>query len=169
MSPCNPICVMSLACATNLTSALLLAPGNRNNVVMAWAAGYPTNITHLTNTSFTLAQDVNAAQVLFSGGVALVDLSEFYVGQQLTLSQADIDSWIGMQTSVCEILSSRYKHNILYKWYGINDQKLDGQVWSIWDMINGAWLLDPGAVASRQVRAPHLSDDKLWGPDENGQ
>jgi hypothetical protein len=56
---------------------LLLAPDIRNNVVTTWTAGSPTNVSDLTNTSFNLAQDVNAAQVLFSGGVALVYLSEF--------------------------------------------------------------------------------------------
>ena len=63
-----------------MASALLLAPDFRDKVVMTWTAGYPTNVTDLTNTSFNLSQDVGAAQVLFSSGVPLVYLPGFYIG-----------------------------------------------------------------------------------------
>lgn len=165
----DPIYVIGIACATNLASALLLAPGIRDRVVMTWTAGYPTNVTDLVNTSFNLEQDVNASQVLFSSGVPLVYLPGFYIGQQLTLSKPDMEAWFAKSGIVGEFLYEKYMHNPLFKWYGIDPNNLTGRIWNIWDLINGSWLLNPSSVSPRQVRTPKLSDDKLWVPDPNGQ
>ncbi len=168
-SPEDPIYVMGLACATNLASALLLEPRIRENVVMTWTAGYPTNVTTLVNTSFNLEQDVNASQVLFSSGVPLVYLPGFYIGQQLTLSAPDVQCWFKDSGQIGHLLYHRYHHNPLFKWYGIDPNNLFGRIWNIWDLINGAWLVNPGAVTSQQVRTPLLNDDKYWVPDPQGQ
>jgi len=170
-STSDPIYVIGLACATNLASALLLAPDIRDKVVMTWTAGYPTNVTDLINTSFNLEQDINAAQVLFSSGVPLVYLPGFYIGQQLTLSQPDMEDWFAVAESgpIGKFLYEKYMNNPLFNWYGIDPGNLIGRIWNIWDMINGSWLLNPSAVASRQVRTPKLYDNRLWVPDPNGQ
>ncbi len=168
-STSDPIYVIGIACATNLASALLLAPDIRDKVVMTWTAGYPVNVTDLTNTSFNLSQDVNAAQVLFSSGVPLVYLPGFYIGQQLTLSKADMEAWFAKSGSIGEFLYQKYMNNPLYNWYGIDPDNLFGRIWNIWDLVNGSWLLNPSAVNSRQVRTPKLNDDRLWVPDPNGQ
>jgi inosine-uridine nucleoside N-ribohydrolase len=167
-SSANPIYVIGLACATNLASALLLAPDIRDKVVMTWTAGYPTNVTDLANTSFNLSQDVAAAQVLFSSGVPLVYLPGFYIGQQLTLSQPDIEHWFAGTGRIGAALAELYRQNPLFNWYGIDANNLSGRIWNIWDLINGAWLVKPGSVASRLVRAPKLNDDRYWVPDPDG-
>ncbi|MFQ3197257.1 MAG: purine nucleosidase [Paraglaciecola sp.] len=168
-SPEDPIYVMGLACATNLASALLIEPRIRENVIMTWTAGYPSNVTTSENTSFNLSQDVDAAQVLFSCGVPLVYLPGFYIGQQLTLSEPDMQCWFKDSGCIGQLLFDRYNNNPLFKWYGINPDNLAGRIWNIWDLVNGAWLVNPGAVKTQQVRTPLLNDDKFWVTNPMGQ
>ncbi len=168
-SPEKPIYVIGLACATNLASALLLDPSIRENVVMTWTAGYPTNVTDIANSSFNLAQDVAAAQILFTCGVPLVYLPGFYIGQQFTLSSPDIEQWIQGSGPLGSFLADKYYNNPLFKWYGIDPNDLTGRIWNIWDVVNAAWLIEPGAVSSRTVVTPLLNDDLYWVPDPSGQ
>jgi purine nucleosidase len=157
-SSAQPIYVMGLACATNLASAILLDPSIRENVVMTWTAGYPTNVTNIQNSSFNLQQDVDAAQVLFSSGVPLVYLPGFYIGQQFTLSLPDVTSWFKDAGPLGKFLYAQYRANPLFKWYGIDPADLTGRIWNIWDVVNGAWLVSPGSVSSDTVATPKLSE-----------
>ena len=163
----EPIYVIGLACATNLASALLLAPDIKDKVVFVWTAGYPTNVTSLKNGSFNLEQDLFASQVLFSSGVPLVYIPGFYIGQQLTLSQADMEAWFRPSGAIGEALYSRYMNNPLFTWYGINPENLFGRVWTIWDAICIAWMVNPEAVPSHCVQSPILNDDAYWVSQAN--
>ena len=79
-----------------------------------------------------------------------------------------MQAWFENSGRVGKALYQRYMCNPLFKWYGIDPEELFGRIWNIWDLINGAWLLNPSAVASRPVRAPRLSDERLWVPDQDG-
>ena len=42
---------------------------------------------------------------------------------------------------------------------------MPGRSWVIWDLINFAWLLNPGWVPTRFVPTPRLGDDQRWHAD----
>lgn len=166
-SSTNPLYVLGMACATNLASAILIDPTIRNKVVMVWTAGYPTSV-NLKNTSFNLEQDVKAAQVLFTSGVPLVYLPGFYIGQQLSMSKADVVEWFKDSGKVGKRLFQRYMTNPLFKWYGVNPCNLTGRIWTIWDLIVPAWLLNKGGVSTQEVTAPCINDELFWVPNPDG-
>lgn len=158
----DPIYVIGIACATNLASALMIAPDIKDKVVFIWTAGYPTNVTDLKNTSFNLEQDILASQILFSSGVPLVYIPGFYIGQQLTLSQVDAENWFKKSGPIGKALYKRYINNPLFDWYGKDKNDLFGQIWNIWDLINVAWLLDPSSVNSQIVDSVKLTNKTYW-------
>ncbi|MFD2565243.1 nucleoside hydrolase [Aquimarina rubra] len=163
----DPIYIMGIACATNLASAIMIAPDIIDKVVYTWTAGYPTNVTDLQNTSFNLSQDIEASQILFSSGVPLVYIPGFYVGQQLTLSQADMEAWFKDSGPIGKVLYDRYINNPLFTWYGKDKNNLFGQIWNIWDLINIAWFIDPGSVPSHEVFSPILTEEGYWKPKKD--
>ena len=158
----DPIYVLGLAASTNLASALMIAPDIKDKVVFVWTAGYPTNVTSLKNDSFNLEQDIVASQILFSSGVPLVYIPGFYIGQQLTLSEADMKAWFRDSGPIGKALYHRYMDNPLYSFYGIDKNNLFGRVWTIWDVITVAWLLHPDAVPSHLVPSVRLTRNGYW-------
>jgi inosine-uridine nucleoside N-ribohydrolase len=158
----DPIYVIGIACATNLASAIMIAPDIKDKVVYTWTAGYPTNVFDLENTSFNMTQDILASQILFSSGVPLVYLPGFYIGQQLTLSQVDAENWFKPSGPIGEALYERYMNNPLFTWYGKDKNDLFGQIWNIWDLINVAWLLTPSSVNSHVVDSVKLTNKCYW-------
>jgi inosine-uridine nucleoside N-ribohydrolase len=158
----DPIYVLGIACATNLASAIMIAPDIKDKVVFIWDAGYPTNVTSLENTSFNMTQDILASQLLFSSGVPLVYMPGFYIGQQLGLSQVDAENWFKNSGPIGKALYKRYMNNPLFTWYGKDKNDLFGQIWNIWDLINIAWLLDPSSVSSHIVPAVKLTNKCYW-------
>ncbi|GAB4191916.1 MAG: nucleoside hydrolase [Wenzhouxiangellaceae bacterium] len=167
-SPDDPLYVVAIACATDVASALLMAPDILPNIVVIWDAGYPTNVTTLANDSLNLDEDLYASQLLFSSGVPLVYVPGFYIAQQLNMSLPDVDLWFEESGQVGEALYYRYTHNPLFSFYGIDPTHLFGRNWVIWDIANVAWLLNPGSLPSNLVQAPVLTDDKYWQPNPDG-
>lgn len=155
----EPLYVVALGCATNVASALLLAPDIVDRIVVVWTSGYPSHAPHV-NHSFNLEQDVAASQLLFDSGVPLVYLPGFHVGAQLRLSLAEVDRSIQGQGAIGDYLHHLFTHNPL--WSIVGRPPHAQHSWVIWDLINIAWLLNPAWVPSELVRAPVLDAALRW-------
>jgi len=158
----DPLYVVVLGCATNIASALLLAPDIVERVVVVWTSGYPSHAPHV-NDSFNLEQDLAASQLLLDSGVPHVYLPGFHVGAQLRLSLPEIERYVRGRGLIGDYLHQLFTHNPLWPLLG-----LDGSLphsWVIWDVINIAWLLNPQWVPSELVRTPRLGQDRCWQPD----
>ena len=90
----DPLQVVAIGAATNVASALLLAPEIIPIIVVSWTAGYPTTVMDVVQPSFNMEQNVLASQLLFDSGVPLVYLPGFHVGAQLRLSLPEVETWI---------------------------------------------------------------------------
>ena len=167
-SPDDPLYVVSIACATDIASALLMKPEILPNIVVIWDAGFPTNVHHLVNDSLNLDEDLYASQLLFSSGVPLVYIPGFYIAQQLNMSLPDVKNWFKESGQVGHALYNRYIHNPLFSFYGIDPTHLFGRNWVIWDIANVAWLLNPDSVTSDLVKSPTLTEEKKWQANPNG-
>lgn len=167
-SPKEPLYVVAIACVTNIASAILLEPKIIKNMVVIWDSGYPTHMSTTVNNSLNLDEDLYASQLLFSCGVPLVYVPGFYISQQLNMSLPDVTTWFRPSGPVGEALYQRYTHNPLFSFYGIDPTHLFGRNWVIWDLSCVAWVLNPGSVSSEMVRAPTISNDKLWKPNPKG-
>ena len=161
-SPEDPLYVVALACLTNVISAMLLEPDIIRNIVVIWTAGYPTNVTTLPNQSFNLEQDVSASQLLFSSGVPVVYMPGFYIGQQLTLSLPDVETWVRGRGAIGDLLYQRFVANPLFDYYGILSASNVAYTWVIWDLICVAWLINPAWVPTALHPSPVLDDQLYW-------
>ena len=156
----DPLQVVAIGAATNVASALLLAPEIIPNIVVSWTAGYPTTVMDVVQPSFNMEQDVLASQLLFDSGVPLVYLPGFHVGAQLRLSLPEVETWIRGKGEIGDFLHWLYINNPNYPRHGFVDHF--ARTWIMWDLINFAWLINPAWVPSFLTDAPYLSADCRW-------
>ncbi len=161
----RPLYVAAIGCLTNVASALLLAPEIASRIVVLWTSTYPSfvNLNHAP--SLNLVQDVLASKLIYDCGVPLVFLPGYYIGEQLKLSLADMETDVRGKGKIGDYLYHLYTHNPVHKLFGINDHF--ARTWVIWDLIDIAWLLKPEWVPSQLVRAPRLTDDLYWAAERN--
>lgn len=151
--------VVAIGCATNLAAALRLAPDLVERIVVVWTSGYPSHAPQ-RNESFNLEQDVAATRTLLDSGVPHVYLPGYQVGAQLRLSLPEMERWVQGRAAIGDWLHQLYTHNPLWELQGITS--FFAHSWVIWDLINIAWLIEPGWVPSELVRTPLLDDDLRW-------
>jgi len=154
-----PLYVVAIGCATNVASALLVAPQIAERIVVVWTSGYPSHAPQ-PNRSFNLEQDLHATRVLLGSGVPHVYLPGFHVGAQLRLSLPEMERWVRGRGAIGDHLFDLYTHNPLWPLLGIDS--FEAHSWVIWDLINIAWLIEPAWVPSSLVRTPALGDDTCW-------
>lgn len=159
-TPESPLYVLAVGAPTNVASALLLAPELIERIVVVWTAGYPTTVLDLEQPSFNMEQDIIASQLLFDSGVPLVYIPGFHVGAQLSLSLPEMEAWVRGKGAIGDYLHWLYTHNPHYPWQGISGHF--ARSWIIWDLVNIAWLLEPGWLPSHITDAPYLSADCRW-------
>jgi purine nucleosidase len=161
MPPDEPLYVVAIGCATNVASALLLAPEIKQNIVVVWTSAFPSHAPHV-NQSFNLEQDVLASQWLYESGVPLVYLPGYHVGAQLRLSLAEVERYVMPHGEMGRYLHALFADNPL--WAVTGRPAKESHSWVIWDLINIAWLLDPQWVPSEIVPTPILEDGLRWKP-----
>jgi purine nucleosidase len=159
----EPLYVVAVGCATNISSALLLAPEIAHKIVVVWTSAYPSHAPH-PNASFNLEQDVLASQWLYDSGVPLVYLPGYHIGAQLRLSLAEVERYVQPHGEMGRYLYALFAENPL--WAVTGRPATEAHSWVIWDLINIAWLLDPSWVPSHLVPTPRLGTDLRWQPRE---
>ncbi len=162
----DPLYVVALGCATNVASALLLAPEIMHKIVVVWTSAFPSHAPHV-NQSFNLEQDVLASQWLYDSGVPLVYLPGYHVGAQLRLSLAEVERYVKPHGKIGAYLHQLFADNPL--WSIVGRPQTEAHSWVIWDLINIAWLLNPDWVPSHIVNTPILGNDLRWAERENAQ
>jgi len=150
----RPLQVLAIGCATNIASALLLAPDIASKIVVSWTSAYPSFWPY-PNASYNLAQDLHAARVLFESGVPLVYLPGYYVGEELRVSLPDIEAHVAGRGAVGDYLAE------IFRAWGAETRR-PGSSKVLWDLINVAWVVDPSWLATNLVPSPSLGDDLRW-------
>lgn len=150
----RPLQVLAIGCATNIASALLLAPDIADRIVVSWTSAYPTFWPY-PNASYNLAQDLHAARVLFDSGVPLVYLPGYYVGEELRVTLPEIDAHVAGRGPIGDDLATIFR-----EWAGA--ARRPGWSKVLWDLINVAWVVEPAWLATNLVTAPILGDDLRW-------
>jgi purine nucleosidase len=155
----EPLYVVALGCATNVASAMLLAPEILQKIVVVWTSAYPSHAPHI-NQSFNLEQDVLASQWLYDSGVPMAYLPGYHVGAQLRLSLAEVERFVAPHGPIGGYLHSLFANNPL--WTITGRPETASHSWVIWDLINIAWLINPDWVPSHIVPTPVLGPDLRW-------
>lgn len=155
--------VAAIGCPTNVSSAIVKEPRIRERMVVSWTSTYPTTVRVL-NRSFNLDQDLHASRLLFDSGVPFVYFPGYHIGAQLKLSLPEVERWIQGKGAIGDYLHHLYTHNPIHEQRGITGHF--GRTWTIWDLINFAWLIEPSWVPTHLVPTPRLGDDRMWEPRE---
>ncbi|MEO1443440.1 MAG: nucleoside hydrolase [Chloroflexota bacterium] len=162
----RPLYIAAIGCVTNIASAIVKAPEIIDRIVVTWTSAYPSWVTHMSNAaSLNLVQDVVASQYLMDCGVPHVYLPGYYIGEQLKISQPEMEQWVKGQGAIGDYLYHLYENNPIYPMFGLYDHY--GRTWVIWDLINFAWLLNLDWVPTQTVKSPLLTDDLYWQHDES--
>ena len=147
--------VIGIAAATDIASALLMAPEISGTLTICWLGGHPAGPWQ--NNEFNLAQDFLASQVLFDSNAALIQFPCRNVAQMLSLSRYELEARYN-GSAILDYLRERT----------IAEMDLCGNTTRpIWDVAPVAWLLDDRPFISETVKTPHLELDGRETPRDN--
>ena len=155
-----PLYIVAIGCVTNVAAALLLAPEIVRDVVVVWTSAYPSSAPHCNRPSLNLVQDPPASRLIFDCGVPHVYLPGYHVGAQLKVSRPEMEAFVRGRSAIGDYLYQLYAGNPLHEMFAIEDAPR--RTWVIWDIINIAWLLNPGWVPTRLTPSPILDDGLYW-------
>ena len=128
-------------------------PSIVDKVVVVWTSAYPTFWPY-PNASYNLALDLHASQLLFASGVPLVYLPGYYVGEELRISRPEVEAWVRPHGPVGAYLADAFASHP--KASGVMRSKV------IWDLVNVAWVVDPGLLTTVVAPTPLLDEARRW-------
>ena len=155
-----PLYIVAIGCVTNVAAAILHAPEIIREVVVVWTSAYPSSAPHCNRPSMNLVQDPVASRLIFDCGVPHVYLPGYHVGAQLRISLPEMEAFVRGRSAIGDYLHQLYVHNPLHEMFAIEDAAR--RTWVIWDIINIAWLLNPGWVPSALTPSPILTEALYW-------
>ena len=155
-----PLYIVAIGCVTNVAAAFLLAPEITRDVVVVWTSAYPSSAPHCNRPSLNLVQDPLASRLIFDCGVPHVYLPGYHVGAQLKVSLPEMEAFVRGRSAIGDYLCQLYAGNPLHEMFAIEDA--GRRTWVIWDIINIAWLLNPGWVPTRLTPSPILDEALYW-------
>lgn len=156
----QPLYIAALGCVTNIASALLIAPEIVEKIVVIWTSAYPSHAPHSNRPSLNLFQDLHASRLMFDSGVPHIYLPGYHVGAQLKISLPEMTEFVRGRGAIGDYLFHLYTNNPLHKMFALEDTKR--RTWVIWDIINIAWLINPGWVPTMLTTSPVLTEDLFW-------
>ncbi|MEQ9181111.1 MAG: nucleoside hydrolase, partial [Nitratireductor sp.] len=156
----GPLYIAAMGALTNVASALLMAPDIIENIVVVWTSGFPSHAPFSNKPSLNLVQDRLASRLLFDCGVPHVYLPGYHVGAQLKISLPEMERFVKGRGAIGDYLFHLYTHNPLHEMFAISEPQT--KTWVIWDVINIAWLFDPGYVATTLTTSPVLDEELCW-------
>ena len=155
-----PLYIAAIGCITNVAAALLLAPEIVRDIVVVWTSAYPSSSPHCNRPSMNLVQDPLASRLIYDCGVPHVYLPGFHVGAHLRISLPEMEAFMRGRSAIGDYLYQLFAHNPLQEMFAIED--VGRRTWVIWDIINIAWLLNPGWVPTRLTPSPVLTETLYW-------
>lgn len=159
----GPLYVAALGCATNIASAILMAPEIIRDIVVVWTSGYPSAAPHCNRPSLNMVQDLPASRLLFDCGVPHVYLPGYHVGAQLKISLPEMERFVQGHGAIGDYLHHLFTHNPLHHMFALGDTAR--RTWVIWDIINIAWLINPEWVPTSLTTSPRLDESLYWQKD----
>ena len=146
----DKIYIIALGALTNITSAIFLNPEIRSRIVVCTLGGSAFTLHGFSD--FNHAQDVLAAQRLFSSGTPVIHFPGWSVTDHLRTSRWELEANLG-SSKIGEFLYKRYLEFV---------EDFPGRSKPIWDLAPGGWILDPTWYISEIRETPELTDKNTW-------
>lgn len=156
-SASRPLFVVAIGAITNIASALLIDPTLRERIVVIWLGGHAQHYGLCTD--FNMIQDIDAARVVFSSGVPLVQLPCLGVVSEFRFTRPELEALFRGKNALCNYL--------LDNTYAYAKQKFSYENWSkpLWDVAAVAWLMKDPMMMDRIIPSPIPQYDHSYGID----
>lgn len=140
----DPLYVIGIAAATDIASAILLAPDIIEQIVVVWLGG--SALHRSGELEFNMMEDQIAAQILFDSGVPLVQVPCWGLAEHFTVSQAELNAYLVGKNPLADYLAKTVieeveSYTVVPRWSK-----------TIWDVVAAAWLTDQ----ARRMTHSHL-------------
>lgn len=150
----NRLYVVAIGAITNVASALIADPSLVDRVVIVWLGGHALYWPHTRE--FNLAQDVTAANVVFSSGAPVVLVPCMPVASHTVTTLAELEKDLGRDTDLTAFLIDRFagysKAHYAY-------------AKEVWDIAPIGWLLNPEWAPSHLDHSPVVQSDVRYSID----
>lgn len=147
--------ICAIGCGTNIASALLKAPEIADKMIILWQVGHVPECPE--GGEFNMCQDVNAARVIFSSSVQLIQLPAYGAASEMLLNVGELRLGIDGKSAVGTALFDTLCTYIGAKGDGTDDdrQKI------IWDIASVGVLAGISAKYEESPRRTRLDDDSF--------
>lgn len=147
--------VAAIGCGTNIASALLTAPDIADKMILIWQVGHVPECPE--GGEFNMCQDVNAARVIFSSSVKLVQIPAYGAASEMLLSVGELRRGIAGKNPLGDALM-----DTLCRYIGAKgDGSDDGRQKIIWDIASVGVLAGVSAKYEDHPRRARLDDDSF--------
>jgi len=160
-TPENPLYIIEIANPINLSSALLIDPSIKENIVIIFLGG--DGFHHKDNYEFNVRQNMASARALFNSGAPIIQFPAKGVVSSFLTSRYELEHWFLNKNELSDYLA---RNTIEYC-----EAMHPNKPWSkpIWDVCAAAWLNneDEKFFFERLVPSPIMNDDFTYSYDEN--
>ncbi len=146
--------VVAIGAITNIASALLIDPSLVERIVVVWLGGNALYWPHTKE--FNLAQDVDAANVIFGSGVPLVQVPCFPVAGHTLTTLAELEHDLGRGNKLTSFLIERFQE------YSVSHFAYAKE---IWDIAPIGWLINAEWAPSHLDHSPVVHYDWRYSID----
>ena len=150
----GPLYVLALGALTNIASAILLEPDIIGNLVVIPLGGSPYEHGGYADFNFTL--DIRSVRVVFDSGAAVVHVPGFFTSEMMRTTDAEMARYVRGRGDIGDYLYRIYRDFV---------PDVPGRSKPIWDLANGAYLIDPAWTESRLAPSPIFNDGLRYSFD----
>ena len=150
----EPLTVIAIGAATNVSSALVAAPDIIPDLTVVWLGGNPS--AWPSAAEFNLDGDPHASRVLLDSGVKLVRVPAFGVAELMRVTRQELAEFVRPCGAIGEYLWEIYEALVPIR---------PGQSSPLWDVAAVAWAIEPTWTPTIRVPSPILTAGLTWAID----
>lgn len=149
------IVVCAIGCGTNIASALLKDPSIADKMILLWQVGHVPECPE--GGEFNMCQDVNAARVIFSSSVQLVQIPAYGAASEMLLSVGELRLGMSGKNPLGDALMETLCRYIGAKGDGTDDERQK----IIWDIASIGILSGISCTMEECPRRSRLDDESF--------
>jgi inosine-uridine nucleoside N-ribohydrolase len=153
-SEADRLYVVAIGAITNIASALLVDPTLVERIVIVWLGGNALYWPHTKE--FNLAQDIAAANVVFSSGAPLVLVPCFPVASHTLTTLSELEKDLGRGSALTSFLIDRFKEY---------SSEHFAYAKEVWDVATIGWLVNSDWAPSHLDHSPIVQPDFRYSID----
>jgi purine nucleosidase len=146
--------VVAIGAITNIASAIMIEPSMVERIVVVWLGGHALYWPHTKE--FNLAQDVDAANIIFGSGVPILLVPCLPVASHTLTTLVELEQGLGRSTQLNSFLIDRFMEY---------SQSHFAYAKEIWDIAPIGWMINAEWAPSHLDHSPIVQNDWRYSID----